>query len=295
MEWWYLSKVTGNPVYYEKVKRIREVLNSLSLPNGMYPNYLNPRTGKWGQTHVSIGALGDSFYEYLLKVWLQTNKEDTEAKRMYDTAVKGVETHLLKTSNGGLKYLGEYKNGRVDAKMGHLTCFAGGMFALGAQYSDNEKHYMDLGADIAHTCHESYVRSATGLGPEYFRLDGPNEAVAQRQNEKYYILRPEVLETHYYMYRLTKDNKYREWAWEAVEAINKHCRTPDGFSGLRDVSKPNSAKDDVQQSFFLAETLKYLYLIFSDDNVLPLDQYVLNTEAHPFPIASSEAWKYPVQ
>lgn len=80
--------------------------------------------------HVSIGALGDSFYEYLLKVWLQTNKEDTEAKRMYDTAVKGVETHLLKTSNGGLKYLGEYKNGRVDAKMGHLTCFAGTNNAL---------------------------------------------------------------------------------------------------------------------------------------------------------------------
>ena len=60
---------------------------------------------------------------------------------------------------------------------------------------------------------------ATGLGPEYFRMDGATEAVAMRQNEKYYILRPEVLETHYYMYRLTKDNKYREWAWEAVQVI----------------------------------------------------------------------------
>lgn len=50
-------------------------------------------------------------------------------------------------------------------------------------------------------------------------MDGPTEAVAMRQNEKYYILRPEVLETHYYMYRLTKDNKYREWAWEAVQVF----------------------------------------------------------------------------
>ena len=59
--------------------------------------------------------------------------------------------------------------------------------------------------------------TGTKLGPEYFRMDGANEATAMRQNEKYYILRPEVLETHYYMYRLTKDNKYREWGWEAVQ------------------------------------------------------------------------------
>lgn len=75
--------------------------------------------------HVSIGALGDSFYEYLLKAWLQSGKQDAEAKRMYDYAIKGIETHLLKTSRGGLKYLGEFKNGRTEAKMGHLTCFAG--------------------------------------------------------------------------------------------------------------------------------------------------------------------------
>ncbi|XP_067947803.1 mannosyl-oligosaccharide 1,2-alpha-mannosidase IA-like [Watersipora subatra] len=292
MEWWYLTQISGNSVYYDKVKRIREVINSLELPNGLYPNYLNPKTGRWGSAHTSIGALGDSFYEYLLKVWIQTGKADTEAKSMYDTAVKGVETHLLKTSRGGLKYLGEYKNGRTEAKMGHLTCFAGGMFALGAKASEDEAHYMELGADIANTCHESYTRTATGLGPEYFRMDGATEAVAMRQNEKYYILRPEVLETHFYLYRLTKDNKYREWAWQAVQAMDKYCRTENGYSGLKDVTNANSAKDDVQQSFFLAETLKYLYLIFSDDDVLPLDEWVLNTEAHPFPIYNTQAWKY---
>ena len=52
-------------------------------------------------------------------------------------------------------------------------------------------------------------------------MDGPVEATAMRQNEKYYILRPEVLETHFYMYRLTKDNKYREWGWEAVQVCAK--------------------------------------------------------------------------
>jgi mannosyl-oligosaccharide alpha-1,2-mannosidase len=67
--------------------------------------------------------------------------------------------------------------------------------------------------------------------------------------------------------------------------LEKHCRTGSGFSGIRDVYSNNPPKDDVQQSFFLAETLKYLYLLFSDDSVIPLDQWVFNTEAHPLPIA----------
>jgi len=57
------------------------------------------------------------------------------------------------------------------------------------------------------------------LGPEAFRFDGGVEAIATRQNEKYYILRPEVIETYMYMWRLTHDPKYRQWAWEAVEVM----------------------------------------------------------------------------
>ena len=45
--------------------------------------------------------------------------------------------------------------------------------------------------------------------------------------------------------------------------------------------------NDVQESFFLAETLKYLYLLFADDSLLPLDQWVFNTEAHPLPVIPS--------
>lgn len=69
-----------------------------------------------------------------------------------------------------------------------------------------------------------------------------------------------------------------------MQALNKHCRTDGGFSGLRDVYQEKPALDDVQQSFFLAETLKYLYLIFSEDDLLSLDKWVFNTEAHPLPV-----------
>ncbi|KAI1292831.1 Mannosyl-oligosaccharide alpha-1,2-mannosidase IA [Halotydeus destructor] len=86
------------------------------------------------------------------------------------------------------------------------------------------------------------------------------------------------------MWRLTKEQKYRDWAWEAVQAIEKHCRVENGYSGLKNVYDANSPKDDVQQSFFFAEVLKYLYLIFSEDNLISLDEWVFNTEAHPLPI-----------
>jgi len=69
-----------------------------------------------------------------------------------------------------------------------------------------------------------------------------------------------------------------------VQAIEKWCRTENGYAGLKDVYSVPPNHDDVQQSFFLAETLKYLYLLFSPDTVVPLDKWVLNTEAHPLPI-----------
>ncbi|EDO38861.1 predicted protein [Nematostella vectensis] len=285
LEFVYLSHITGNQVYAKKVHRVREVVDQVQKPNGLYPNYLNPRTGVWGSQHVSLGALGDSFYEYLLKSWIMSGKMDKKARDMYDKAVEAIERMLVQRSRkSNLTYLAEYKYGRLEHKMDHLACFTAGMFALGAKESKNEKHYLQLGAELANTCHEAYKRTATGIGPESFRFEGNAEAVAIRNNERYYILRPEVIEGWFYMWRFTRDSKYRDWAWEAAQNIEKHCRVDGGYSGIRDVTNPNVAHDDVQQSFFLAETLKYLYMIFSDDSLLPLDKWVINTEAHPLPV-----------
>lgn len=120
-----------------------------------------------------------------------SDKTDTEARKTYDDAIEvraagcngnlcvsccvsfslfilsfflflqAIERHLIRKSNGGLTFIGEWKNGHLERKMGHLTCFAGGMFALGADGSPDDKagHYLQLGAEIAHTCHESYDRT----------------------------------------------------------------------------------------------------------------------------------------
>src|SRR5438270_9395192 len=106
---------------------------------------------------------------------------------MYDEAMDAVVGHLLQTSQQShLKYLADMKYDRLEHKMDHLCCFAGGLFALGSRTFTDEskkKEHMDIGAGITHTCHESYNRSATGIGPESFRFTESVEAKAVRPNE----------------------------------------------------------------------------------------------------------------
>ncbi|KAM6910762.1 mannosyl-oligosaccharide 1,2-alpha-mannosidase IA [Xenentodon cancila] len=286
LEFVHLTELSNNPIYTEKVINIRKLLNKIEKPHGLYPNFLSPVTGNWVQHHVSIGGLGDSFYEYLIKSYLMSDKTDEEAKMMYYSALEAIEANLVQKSPGGLTYMAEWRGGILDHKMGHLACFSGGMIGIGADDGapDKRQHYLDLAAEITHTCHESYTRSTTKLGPEAFRFDSGAEATATRLSDRYYILRPEVIESYMYMWRLTHDPKYREWGWEAVEALEQHCRVESGFSGIRDVYTMTVNHDNMQQSFFLSETLKYLYLLFSDDDLLSLEDWVFNTEAHPLPI-----------
>lgn len=121
---------------------------------------------------------------------------------------------------------------------------------------------MNIGKGITNTCHESYILTATHLGPEAFRFSEGVEAKALRAQEKYYILRPETFESYFILWRLTHDQKYRDWAWDAVQAIEKYCRSPGGFSGIKNVYLDDPQKDDVQQSFLIAEGFKVCNQIF---------------------------------
>lgn len=102
------------------------------------------------------------------------------------------------------------------------------------------------------------------------------------------------------LWRMTGDAKYREWGWDIFKGFEQSCKTSSGclgvpvsccdsavgdrYSGLTDVTQRPAPTDDMQQSFFIAETLKYAYLLFSAGDVLPLDKYVFNTEAHALKI-----------
>lgn len=92
------------------------------------------------------------------------------------------------------------------------------------------------------------------------------------------------------MYEITGDKKYQEYGWKIMQAFNKHCRVESGgyvsLNNVQNAQNPRRGEGrDKMESFFLGETLKYLYLLFSDVTILPLDKFVFNTEAHPLPIS----------
>ncbi|RYC57274.1 hypothetical protein CHU98_g8932 [Xylaria longipes] len=97
-----------------------------------------------------------------------------------------------------------------------------------------------------------------------------------------YILRPEAIESVWYMYRITGDKKWQDKGWKMFEAIIRHTTTEAGSSAIDSVLSTNPKQSDEMESFWTAETLKYFYLLYSEPNLISLDHWVLNTEAHPF-------------
>jgi mannosidase alpha-like ER degradation enhancer 2 len=96
---------------------------------------------------------------------------------------------------------------------------------------------------------------------------------------KQYYLRPEIIESAYYLYHFTGDSKYRKMGEVYFNDLVKYCRTDVAYAMLRDVT--TKEKSDRMESFFFAETLKYLYLLFASPETLRFDDVIFNTEAHP--------------
>jgi mannosyl-oligosaccharide alpha-1,2-mannosidase len=108
-----------------------------------------------------------------------------------------------------------------------------------------------------------------------------------------YILRPEAIESVFYMWRITGDPVWQDKGWQMWESIEKASWTELAYSAITNVNMANSqAADSMERysplaielifSFWLAETLKYFYLLYSDPSLISLDEWVFNTEAHPF-------------
>lgn len=110
--------MTGNKIFSEKIEKINQALKGVEKEFGLYYNYLSPQTGKWCMKDASIGALGDSFYEYLYKLWIYKNKSDKDLLNTYLDAMKGIRDKLMEVSSKDhLAYFGEFKSGyRLEKK-----------------------------------------------------------------------------------------------------------------------------------------------------------------------------------
>uniref|UniRef100_A0A5K3FNI3 alpha-1,2-Mannosidase n=1 Tax=Mesocestoides corti TaxID=53468 RepID=A0A5K3FNI3_MESCO len=286
MEFQFISELTGDPKYSRLVNKIRDHIEAASRSSdNHFRTHVSPTKRSFCNTRVTVSGEGDSFFEYLLKEWLRTNKTDRKARELYDKTLDSFERlNIIRTSRAGSLYITDSQHGSPGRTMAHLACFSGGMFALGALRKDADDVWFNRGRLLTETCRKSYAQTESHLGPENFHFSDHIDAVGLTSSDNLYLLRPETVESYFYLWRLTHNTTYRDYAWDVVEALEKHCRVPGGFSGIKNVNSIDPSHDDVQQSYFLAETLKYLYLIFCDDLVLPLDRWVFNTEGHPFPI-----------
>ena len=289
MEFAALAEHAGRPELRAKSDHVFDLLDTEgpkvdpSTGGRLWPIHIRPDSGKTTGATISWGAMGDSFYEYLLKYWLLTGKKHEQYKRMYLEATRAMIAKLV-YEEGGLTYIAESKNNRIDRKMDHLVCFVPGMLALGAQHLPEVKEeHMALAEKLAHTCYEMYHQQKTGLSPEFVRFANGAMTVGAGHN----LLRPEAAESMFYLWRFTKNPKYREWGWKMFLAFEKYCKVESGgYAGLRNVNIDHgkSPRDDKMETFWLAETLKYFLLLFSDDDLLNLETHVLNTEAHPLKV-----------
>ncbi|KAL9224366.1 hypothetical protein vseg_000404 [Gypsophila vaccaria] len=325
LEFNYLSEVSGDPKYSLEAMKVLEHIKTLPKTEGLVPIYISPQTGEFSGENIRLGSRGDSYYEYLLKVWLQQgakmNGNFTYLHSMYEEAMKGVR-HLLvrKSIPNGLVFVGELPYGATGSfspKMDHLVCFLPGTLALGATkgltkskamkeklLSFDDLENLRLAEEMAKTCVEMYTVTSTGLAPEiayfhvedYFEegLDGGNKSskysndIIIKPADRHNLLRPETVESLFVLYRITEDPKYREWGWQIFEAFEKYTKVESGgYTSLGDVTVIPPHRRDKMETFFLGETLKYFYLLFGDSSTVPLDKFVFNTEAHPIPITTS--------
>ncbi|XP_045145277.1 LOW QUALITY PROTEIN: endoplasmic reticulum mannosyl-oligosaccharide 1,2-alpha-mannosidase [Echinops telfairi] len=277
----------------EAVEEVTRRVHTLSgKKDGLVPMFISTHSGHF--THLgmfTLGARADSYYEYLLKQWLQGGKKEMRLRADYVQAVEGVKRHLLRRSEPSkLTFVGELAHGRFSAKMDHLVCFLPGTLALGAHHGLPAEH-MDLAKGLMETCYQMNRQMATGLSPEIAHFNVvPQEGhqdVEVKPADRHNLLRPETVESLFYLHRCTGDAKYQDWGWEILQSFNAYTRVPTGgYSSINNVQDPKKPDPrDKMESFFLGETLKYLYLLFSEDaDLLSLDAYVFNTEAHPLPI-----------
>jgi mannosidase alpha-like ER degradation enhancer 2 len=263
LEFGALGKLTGKPVFYDTAKHaIREVYRRRDPSTGLVGEQINVETGVWVSRRSHIGGYIDSYYEYLLKC--EKLFGDADCGAMFRQGIASVNRYLADDGPDGLWYgVADMATGRRTATTyGSLEAFLPAVLAMGG----------DL--DRARRLADSNFKMWTLHGVEPEALDYRTMTATDPR----YQLRPEIIESIYYLYHYTHDDKYLAMGRTILADLVQSCRTDDGYTTLTSVV--TKARGDRQHSFFLAETLKYLYLLFAPD-AIDFDRVVFNTEAHP--------------
>jgi mannosidase alpha-like ER degradation enhancer 2 len=263
LEFGMLSKLTGKPVFYEKAKRALVETFKRRSPLGLVGESINVETGAWTNTDSHISAGIDSYYEYLWKCWLLFG--DKDCRDMWNASIPAINKYLADETAGKLWYgHADMQTGkRTKTQYGALDAFFPALLALSG----------DL--ERAGRLHASSFKMWNLHGIEPETLDYTTMHVVAGS----YHLRPEIIESTYYLYHYTGDSQYRKIGEKIFDDFVKYCRTDAGYTALADVI--SKEKRDEMESFVLAETFKYFYLLFAVPETLEFDKVIFNTEAHP--------------
>ncbi|KAF4857097.1 Mannosyl-oligosaccharide 1,2-alpha-mannosidase MNS1 [Colletotrichum siamense] len=317
-----LSQLTGNPKYYDAMSKVMDLFHEgqkkTKIP-GMWPMFVSMRNRDVvSGSQFTIAGCADSLYEYLPKMQALLGGLEPMYEDMTEAFLKAANESLffrpMLPGNENILISGN-ANVDIDGKLfldpesEHLACFIGGIYALAGRLLGKEE-WVTIGARLTLGCYYAYQAMPTGMMPERFNmLACPRRDECKWDEDRWekekrlrpefkehlpkgfttakdarYILRPEAIESVFVLYRITGDRGFQDAAWEMWKAVSNGTLVEHGNAAVLDVTKKADPlpKEDYMESFWLAETLKYFYLVFSPPDLISLDEYVLNTEAHPF-------------
>ena len=264
LEYGTLSKHTGNPVYYQTAMKAMTALYALRSPLNLTGEGINIETGKVTNpsSHISGGI--DSYLEYILKGSILFN--DKQLSEMWTPTITAANKYLADQTPDGLWYghADMYTGKRTETGYGALDAFFAGTLAMNKD--------LKRAAELQKSNFKMWMLH--GIEPETIDYKTMKAGYAS------YALRPENIESAYYLYQYTHNEKYLQMGKAMFDNLVKYCRTAEAYASLKDVR--TMEKRDSMESFFFAETLKYAFLLFDDSGKLDFNKVIFNTEAHPY-------------
>lgn len=265
MEFGILSYYTKDPIYYQTGKKASLAVYNRKSKLGLIGDVIDVQSGEWVSTESHICAGVDSYYEYLYKAYLLFG--DPELGVMWDQSISVIQNYMAEDFEDHLWY------GRVDMNTGLQTrtvitlydAFFPATLALSG----------DMDRAIRLQDSWNWLWNQYGLEPSAYDYKTHEVRYAA------YDLNPEIIESAYYLYHLTGDSLYFRMNEKYWQDIKTHCKTEVAFTSVKNVI--TMEQKDYMPTFFFAETLKYFYLTFSKGQTdFNFDDYLFNTEAHPF-------------
>ncbi len=263
-----LSRLTGDRRYYDAAKRGHLAVFERHSEIGLPGTVIDVTNGEWLNRESHISGRIDSYYEYMLKAAILF--EDDDFRHMWEKSIEALNRYLADDTDGGLWYahVNMDTGEKIRKHFGALDAFMPAVLALGG----------DL--ERARALQASCFKMWTTFRIEPEQIDYEKMEIVTPS----YVLRPENIESACTLYHHTGEERYLEMGKTMFDSIVEHCKVDAGFAAIADVR--TMEKRDEMQSFFLAETLKYAYLLFAPEPPVSVKDTIFNTEAHPI----SKTW-----